>query len=60
MVFDFNTMKWAVVAIMCANKEDAEFYYTAFQLMFQTCHSDFPQFRTGIIVDWSDTETKGL
>ena len=33
--------------------------------MFQTCHNDFPQFKKesslkGIIVDWSDTETKGL
>ena len=64
-VFDFNTMKWAVVARMRANKEDTEFYRTAFSLMFQTCHTDFPQFKIesslkGIIVDWSDTETKGL
>ena len=60
-VFDFNMMKWAVVARMRANKEDAEFYKTAFQLMFQTCHSDFPfNSLKGIIVDWSDTETKGL
>ena len=33
--------------------------------MFKTCHSDFPKFEVanslkGIIVDWSDTETKGL
>ena len=33
--------------------------------MFQTCHTDFSQFEPegslkGIIVDWSDTETKGL
>ena len=33
--------------------------------MFQICHTDFPQFEPegslkGIIVDWSDTETKGL
>ena len=58
-------MKWAVVARMHSNKEDSEFYKTAFNLMFQTCHSDFPQFNPekslkGIIVDWSDTETKGL
>ena len=63
-VFDFNTMKWAVVARMRSNKEDAEFYKTAFNLMFQTCHKDYPQFKAenlkGIIVDWSDTETRGL
>ena len=64
-MFDFNTMTWAVVARMRANKEDTEFYRTAFSLMFQTCHTDFPQFKiesslNGIIVDWSDTETKGL
>ena len=44
-VFDFNLMKWAVVARMCVNQEYAEFYKTAFQLMFQTCQSDFPQFK---------------
>ena len=64
-MFDFNTMKWAVVARMRANKEDTEFYRTAFSLMFQTCHTDFSQFKIesslkGIIVDWSDTETKRL
>ena len=58
-------MKWAVVARMRASKEDTEFYKTAFSLMFQICHTDFPQFEPEgslkeIIVDWSDTETKGL
>ena len=64
-MFDFNTMKWAVVARIRASKENTEFYKTAFSLMFQACHTDFPQFEPedslkGIIVDWSGTETKGL
>ena len=58
-------MKWAVVSRMRVNKEDKEFYKTAFSLMFQTCHTDFPHFQLrdslkGTIVDWSDTETRGL
>ena len=64
-VFDCNTMKWAVVARMRGNKEDANFYKKAFELMFQYCRKDYPKFKVGhtlrcIIVDWSDTETKGL
>ena len=65
-VFDLNTMKWAVVARMRGNKElDSTFYQTAFNLMFSTCCKDCPQFKVeknikGIIVDWSDTEAKGL
>ena len=64
-VFDYNTMKWAVVARIRSNKEDAEFYKNAFTLMFQTCKKDYPRFKLennpkGIIVDWSDTETEGL
>jgi hypothetical protein len=36
-----------------------------FSLTFQTCHTDFPQFKPadslkGIIMDWSDTVTIGL
>ena len=61
----YNIMKWAVVARTRSNKEDAEFYKNAFTLMFQTCKKDYPRFKLennlkGIIVDWSDTETKGL
>ena len=56
-------MKWAVLAKMRTSKEETEFYTTAFSVIFQTCHSDFPQFEPegslkGIIMDWSDTETK--
>lgn len=48
------------------SKENTEFYKTAFySLMFQTCHTDIPQFEPEgslekIVVDWSDTETKRL
>lgn len=64
-VFDYTTMKWAVVARMRANKENSDFYKKAFELMFQFCHKEYPQFQLdktlkGIIVDWSDTERKGL
>ena len=45
--------------------DDAEFYKTAFNLMSQMRHHDFPQFKPkgslkGIAADWRDTETKGL
>ena len=57
-VFD---LKRGVVARMRASKEDTEFYKTAFNLMFRTCHTDFPQLkRKQAIMDWSETETKGL
>ena len=64
-VFDYKTMKWAVVACMRGNKESSEFYRLAFNLMFDTCHKEHSNFQVdeslkGIIVDWSDTEGKGL
>lgn len=64
-VFDYTTMKWAVVARMRANKENADLYKKTFELMFKFCHKDHPNFKVGktlkgIIVDWSDTEAKGL
>jgi len=64
-VFDYNTMKWAVVARMRGNKESSKFYHLAFKLMFDTCHQEHSHFKVGeslkgIIVDWSDTESKGL
>jgi len=64
-VFDYKTMKWAIVARMRGNKESSEFYRLAFKLMFDTCKRDHPNFKVGdslkgIIVDWSDTEAKGL
>ena len=64
-VFDYTTIKWAVVACMRGNKESSEFCCLAFKLMFDTCHQEHSHFRVGgtlkgIIVDWSDTESKGL
>ena len=64
-VFDYKTMKWAVVTHMRGNKESPEFYQLAFKLMFDTCHKEHSNFKVGeslkgIIVDWSDTEAKGL
>lgn len=64
-VFDYTTMKCAVVARMQANKENSDFYKKAFELMFKFRHQECPQFQLdktlkGVIVDWSDTERKGL
>ena len=64
-VFNYDTMKWAVVARMRGNKEDSGFYKKAFELMFHTCQSYHSNFKVGeslkgIIIDWSDTEAKGL
>ena len=63
-VFDYKTMKWAAVARMRGNKESSELYRLAFKLMFETCHKDrnfkVGESLKGIIVDWSDTEAKGL
>ena len=63
--FNLNTMKWAVVARVRANKENFTFYQMAFNLMFSMCRKDCPQFKLekyvkGIIVDWCDTKAKGL
>ena len=64
-VFNYDTMKWAVVARMRGNKEDSGFYKKAFELVFHTCQSYHSNFKVGeslkgIIIDWSDTEAKGL
>ena len=64
-VFDYKTMKWAVVTRMKGNKESSEFYQLAFKLMLETCQKEYPDFKVGeslkgIIFDWSDTEAKGL
>ena len=58
-------MRWAILAYMRGNKESSEFYWLAFKLMLETCHQEHPNFKVGeslkgIIVDWSDTEAKGL
>ena len=50
---------------MRGSKEDVNFYKKVFELMFQFCHKDHPKFKVGdtlrgIIVDWSNTEAKGL
>ena len=64
-VFDYTTMRWAAVACMRSNKEDAIFYKKAFELTFHYCgvnHSHFKVGETlkGVVMDWSDTEAKGL
>ena len=33
------------LARMRANKENSDFYKKAFELMFQFCHKDYPQFQ---------------
>ena len=64
-VFNDDTMKRAVVARMCGNKEDSGFYKKAFELMFHTYQSYHSNIKVGesikgVIIDRSDTEAKGL
>ena len=63
--FDYKIMRWVAVARVRTNKEDSEFYATAFKAIFSQCHEDFKGFNVaknlrGIVLDWSDTERKGL
>ena len=58
-------MRWAVVARMQGDTENVNFYKKAFGLMFHHRQKDYAHFKVGdslkgVIVDWSDTEAKGL
>ena len=46
-VFDYTTIKWAVVACMRGNKESSEFYCLVFKLMFDTCQQEHSHFKVG-------------
>jgi len=37
-------MRWVAVARVRTNKEDSEFYATAFKAIFSQCHEDFKGF----------------
>ena len=63
--FDYNVMRWVAVARVRSNEEDANFYSVAFKAVFDQCKEDHKEFGVGktlkgIILDWSDTERKGL
>ena len=63
--FDYNVMRWVAVARVRSNKEDSDFYSSAFQAIFRLCNEDNKDFAPGktlkgIVLDWSDTERKGL
>ena len=62
--FDYNVMQWMAVARVRSNKENANFYATAFKEIFSQCEQDNKEFKVealkGIVLDWSDTERKGL
>ena len=50
---------------MRANQESAAFYQIAFSAMFCSCSDRYPNFEVGktlkgILMDWSDAESKGL
>jgi len=45
MVFDYKTMKWAIVTRMRGNKESFEFCRLAFKLMFDTMQTRSSQFQ---------------
>ena len=54
-VFDYTTIKWAVVACMRGNKESSEFNCLAFKVMFDRCQLEYSQYKVdetlkGIIV----------
>ena len=57
-------MRWMAVARVLANKENAQFYAEAFKAIFHQCKEDNKGFKIdnlkGIVLDWSDTERKGL
>ena len=38
-VFNYDTMKWAVLAMIHGNKKDSGFYKKGFEHMFHTCQS---------------------
>ena len=61
---DYNVMRWVAVARVRSNKEDSDFYSSAFQAIFRLCNEDNTDFAPGktlkgIVLDWSDTERKG-
>ena len=62
--FDYNVMQWMAVARVRSNKENSNFYATAFKEIFSQCEQDNKEFKVealkGIVLDWSDTERKGL
>ena len=62
--FDYKIMRWIAVAHVRSNKENAHFYATAFKEIFDQCKEDNKEFKVsslnGIVLDWSDTEGKGL
>ena len=62
--FDYKVMRWMAVARVRSNKENAQFYATAFRDIFRQCKEDNKTFDVinlkGIVLDWSDTERKGL
>ena len=62
--FDYKVMQWMAVARVRSNKENSQFYWTAFREIFQQCKEDHKDFNItnlkGIVLDWSDAERKGL
>ena len=62
--FDYKIMRRIAVARVRSNKKNAHFYATAFKEIFDQCKEDNKEFKVsslkGIVLDWSDTERKGL
>ena len=63
-VFDYKVMRWMAVARVRSNRENVQFYAEAFKQIFEQCKEDHKDFKVenlkGIVMDWSDTERKGL
>ena len=63
--FDYTVMRWVAVARVRSNKENVDFYASAFKAVFEQCKEDHNHFTVGkslkgIVMDWSDTERAGL
>ena len=64
IAFDYKVMSWVAVAHVHKKKRVLSLC-CAFKAIFSECHEDIKGFSTaknlrGIVLDWSDTERKGL
>ena len=63
--FYYMLMKWVSVARVHSNKENVDFYASAFKAVFNQCKEDHNHFTAGkslkgTVMDWSDMDRVGL
>jgi hypothetical protein len=60
--FNYKVMRWMAIARVRSNKENSQFYATAFKEIFRQCKEDHKNFDVrnlkGIVLDWSDAEKR--